>query len=209
MVYAAAQVDLSSPGTIAKLRKTAGALRDVLLSNAVALMKAGALPAPDVQRIVKGKGGTDVAQDCVDLAHLFTVNAAALKGKTVITQAQTDEARSVGDELLRLLKPKNAPSKSTSQQSPAVVARDQLGALLGAQHQAQVRRAGMWIWVDDVDAHVPPLQSHAGHKKTKAAAPAAANGAAPAAVASAAVASAAVASAAAPATADAAAKPAS
>lgn len=158
-----------------------------MLSNAVSLMKSGDLPAPDVQRIAKGKGGADVAQDCVDLAQLYTANAAAVKGKTPITQAQIDEAQSVGDQLLQLLKPKNARSPSTRQQSTAVLARDQLGALLVAQHQAQVRRAGTWIRVDDVDAHVPPLQSHAGHAKPKAA-PAAANGAAAAAAAPAAAA---------------------
>ncbi len=185
-MYAAAQVDLSSPGTVGQLRKTAGALRDVLLSNAVSLMKAGVLPAADVQRIMKGKGASDVAQDCVDLAQLFTVNAAAVKGKTPVTQAQIGEATQVGDQLLALIKPKGTPGQPLNKTNAAVAARDQVAALMVAQY-AQLRRAGMWIWVDDVDANVPPLHSHAGHKKKAAAvtAPAGTAAAAPAAAATA------------------------
>ena len=45
-IYAAAQVNLASPGTTKALVKTATALRGVMLSSAVTLMKAGVLPAP-------------------------------------------------------------------------------------------------------------------------------------------------------------------
>jgi hypothetical protein len=38
--------------------------------------------------------------------------------------------------------------------------------LLVARHR-DLRRVGMWIWADEVDAHVPALQSRAGTKKKK------------------------------------------
>jgi hypothetical protein len=164
-IYAAAQVDLASPGTTAALVKAASTLRGVMLSSAVTLMKAGVLPAPEVQRIMKGTGVADTAQDCVDLAQLFTTNAAAVAGKTPVTQAQIQQATQVGDALLKVLKPARTPSQPRHTTNPSVAARNALGALLTTQYEQQVRRAGMWIWLDDVDKHVPALGSHAGTKK--------------------------------------------
>jgi hypothetical protein len=163
-IYAAAQVDTRSAGTIAALRSQVSAVRDVLLSNAVALMKSGVLPAPAVQRIVRGRGVADSAQDCVDLAALFTANAAAVRGKTAITAAQISQAAQVGDQLLSLLKPKNAKQGTLASRNAAALARDQLGALL-AQRYVELRRAGMWVWVDAVDDHVPSMRAHLVHKK--------------------------------------------
>lgn len=51
----------------------------------------------------------------------------------------------------------------------AVDTRDRLWTLLSSRHEAQLRRAGMWLWVDDVDGHVPPLLSSARRTKRAAA----------------------------------------
>jgi hypothetical protein len=185
-IYAAAQVDLTSSGRIRQLQQTASALREIMLSSAVALMKTGLVPADEVRRIARGSGPIDIAQDAVDLAALFTNFSAAITGKTPITQANIDDAKSVGDQLLALLKPKNAPRKTRSEQYPEVAARDALGALMVSWHKEHMRRAGMWIWGEEVDQHVPVLHSHAGAPKKKAAAkPAPAEAAKPAAPAAA------------------------
>lgn len=164
LVYAAAQVDRSSPGTTKKLLKRAHELRDVLLSAAVALMKAGVLPTQKVKKIMAGTGARDVVQDCVDLAQLFRDYAAEVRGKTAVTRAQIDEAAAVGNELLALLKPKGARAKAPAAVRDAVEARDRLFTLLSQRHGEQLRRAGMWLWVDKVDEHVPPLLSRVTRK---------------------------------------------
>lgn len=159
--HAASKVDFASPGVIRKLQETAGGLREVMLSSAVTLMKAGVLPAPEVRHIMKGRGPTDQAQDCVDLAALFTKYASEVAGKTPVTGAQVDEARKVGNQLLQLLKPSHAPRQSTAERNADVAARDALGAYLVAQHRGQMRRAAYWIWGDDFEDHVPALHSRA------------------------------------------------
>ncbi|WP_437766320.1 hypothetical protein WMF27_25205 [Sorangium sp. So ce281] len=167
LVYAAAQVDRSSPGTTKKLLQRAHELRDLLLSAAVALMKAGVLPAQRVKKIMAGSGARDMVQDCVDLAQLFRDHAAQVKGKTAITRAQIDETAATGDELLSLLKPKGAKAKAPEPVKSAVEARDRLWTLLGRRHEEQLRRAGMWLWIGEVDAHVPPLLARTARKAKK------------------------------------------
>lgn len=161
VVYAAAQVDRASPGVVAKLYKRVAELRDLLLSSAVALMKAGLLPTAKVKKIMAGRGMRDAAQDCIDLAQLFRDHAAAVRGKTAIGKPQIDEAARVGEELLAALKPAGAKNRMSAAVKSAVDARDRLWTLLAIRHEAQLRRAGMWLWVDDVDEHVPPLLSSA------------------------------------------------
>ncbi|WP_437893280.1 hypothetical protein [Sorangium sp. So ce124] len=167
LVYAAAQVDRSSPGTTKKLLQRAHELRDLLLSAAVALMKAGVLPAQRVKKIMAGSGARDMVQDCVDLAQLFRDHAAEVRGKTAITRAQIDETAAIGDQLLSLLKPKGAKAKAPEPVKSAVDARDRLWTLLSRRHEEQLRRAGMWLWIGEVDAHVPPLLARTARKAKK------------------------------------------
>jgi hypothetical protein len=166
-IHAAAQVNLESSGIVRQLMATASPLRRMMLTNAEGLMEAGIFPAPEVRHIIKGSGSVDLAQDCVDLAELYTKHAAEVAGKTPITQDHIDQASQVGNQLLGLIKPKNAPSKSRSMQYPTVAVRDHFGALLYQQHAMHMRRAGMWLWVDDVDTHVPLLHSHAAAPKKR------------------------------------------
>jgi hypothetical protein len=119
------------------------------------------MPAKEVQDIKKGSGPVDGAQDCVDLAELYTNHASGLAGKTAITQAEIDQCRAVGDQLLTLLKAKNAPTETRQQKFDTIAARDRIGALMVAWYEQHLRRAGYWIWGADIDAHVPPAHSHA------------------------------------------------
>jgi hypothetical protein len=171
VIYAAAQVDRSSPGTVRKLFKRAVPLRDVMLSAAVSLMKSGVLPEAKVRKIVAGRGMRDMVQDCIDLAQLFRDHAADVKGKTAITKSQIDEAALLGDQLLASLKPARAKARVPEAVKSAVSTRDRMWTLLVTRHRDQLRRAGYWLWLDDVDGHVPPLLSGASRKGKKAAAP--------------------------------------
>jgi hypothetical protein len=158
VAHAVAQVDRGADGSTAVLLSRARDLRDVLLSSAEALAKAGVIPSRPVEKIRAGRGPIDSAQDCVDLSALFRKHAKETKGKTAVTSAQIKDAAERGTELLKRLRRKGTKRKDSASVAAAVATRDRLWTLLVQRHQ-EIRRAGMWIWGDDVDAHVPPLQS--------------------------------------------------
>ena len=135
----------------------AAALRRVLLSAARSLRDAGALDAKAVAAIERGSGPRDAAEDCVALAALFTKNAVKLRGKHPVTSAQVTRAAAVGSEVMAALKPKRARG-AAKDASADVDARDRLWTLLNQTH-TELRRHGLFVWVDDADAHVPVLQA--------------------------------------------------
>ncbi len=162
VIYAAAQVDRSSDGSTGELLEKARASRSLLLTSAEALALAGILPVHDVERIRAGTGPIDLAQDNVDLAALLTKHAAAIAGKTAVTSEQITAAAEVGSDLLGRLKPKGTRSKDPA--TEAVALRDRLWTLLVTRHK-ELRRVGMWLWMEAVDPFVPALQSRSARRK--------------------------------------------
>lgn len=172
LLFAARQVDrkAGSPGTTKQMLRRANELRTLLLTAAEALANSKIIPARLVEKIRKGRGVRDLVQDCIDLAALFRKYAAEIAGKTAITKEQIDEAASVGNSLLRVLVPKAArkAKKTPDDVKDAVELRDRLWTLLVTRYREHLRRAGMWQWGDDVDDHVPPLQSRAAASRKSA-----------------------------------------
>lgn len=162
VIYAAAQVDRTSDGSTAILLEKGRTLRSLLLASAEALVIAGLVPAHDVERIRKGMGPIDAAQDNIDLAALYTKYASTIAGKTAVAADQVTEAANIGTELLKRLKPKGTRSKDPAED--AVALRDRFWTLLVQQHK-ELRRVGMWLWLDEVDEHVPALQSRTVRQK--------------------------------------------
>lgn len=162
VIYAAAQVDRSSDGSTAALLEKARASRALLLAWANALVVADILPAHEVERIRAGTGAIDLAQDNIDLAALYTKHDHAIHGKTIVTAEHITDAANLGTELLKCLKPKGTRSKDPA--ADAVAIRDRLWTLLTLRHK-ELRRVGMWLWMDDVDTYVPALQSRKGTRK--------------------------------------------
>lgn len=160
VAYAVAQVDRGADGSTAVLLAKARELREILLVSAEALAKSGVIPARPVAKIREGRGAIDSAQDCVDLSALFSKYSKEVKAKTAVTPAQRKDAAEVGTELLKRLRRKGTKRKDSAIVAAAVDARDRVWTLLVQRHD-EARRAGMWIWGDEVDAHVPPLQSRA------------------------------------------------
>jgi hypothetical protein len=156
VIYAAAQVDRGSDGTTAALLEKARGLRDMLLKSAEALAAAGLVPERPVTKIRAGNGLIDTAQDNVDLAALFMKHEKGIKGKTAVTAAHVKEAAAVGTELLKRLKPKGTKAKDPA--LDAVRTRDRLWTLLVTRHR-ELRRVGMWFWMEEVDNQVPALQA--------------------------------------------------
>ncbi len=138
-------------------------LRDVLLSSAVAAVKAK-LVSPDeaakIKKVQEGKGPIDAAQDCVDLAVWFRHNAVALRSKTAVTAEQVARAEALGSEVLHLLSPAGVTAATLSPDAAAEAAemRDRMAAVLARRH-GYVGRVGGWLWGLDVASHVPPLRS--------------------------------------------------
>lgn len=169
--FAAAQVNRRSPGTVAGLRKEATGLRRLLLAAANLLAESGQLPRRDVGEIQRGVGATDEAKDCIALAALLRRNPAAVK-KTPVTDKQLDRAAELGTELLGLLRPAGSKRASHGGElaAPAVAVRDRLWTLLVKRHR-ELRRIGMWLFLDAVDEHVPALRSARRAKSAKQPAP--------------------------------------
>ncbi len=145
--------------------KRAHELRAVMLSAAESTALAGLVPAREVAKIREGRGASDVAKDCVDLAALFTKYPAAAK-KTVVTAEQIREAAELGSALVATLIPSSAKRdrSATPAQKQAADERDRLWTLLAHGHE-ELWRAGAWLFGRKlVEERVPSLQSRAKSK---------------------------------------------
>ena len=169
-VFATSRVDRQAGANkkVAGLLVKARALRALLLSSADALEKVGLLPSAAVKKVRKGKGPFDTADDLVQLAALFRKHTAKLKNKSPVSAELIKEASTLGSDLLALLKPEHAKRKTvvTAEIKDAMDARDRTWTLLVQGHR-DLRRAGMWVWADRVNKHVPPLQSRAAKPRKK------------------------------------------
>jgi hypothetical protein len=149
-------------------------LRKLLLSSADTLVEAGIFQADALKEAHQAHGGEKLGRACIALAALFEDNAAAVAGKTPVTQEQLHEADAVGAQLLAVLTPKGgkkpAPSQATQQ---ATDARDRLVTLFENTWEDHVWRAGAWFFKRQVAEKVPLLHARAvvKHKAKKDPAP--------------------------------------
>lgn len=166
-LFADTQIERTAPASeVQGLLARGSALRSLLLKTAESLAEAGLLSAAAVAKIRAGTGKLDSARDCVELAALFSKNAAALRGKSPVTAAQVKEASEVGTQLLSLLKPART-RRAKPGVSSAVSDRDRLWTLVLARYDA-LWRAGAYLFGHDVEEKVPPLQASRGRKPKKA-----------------------------------------
>lgn len=167
VLYAYRLVELVDPpkrnvtARLARARK----LRYMLLHQARAAVAAGLLPEAPVERIAKGKGPIDTAEDLVALATLYRQNEAALEGRIVATSMDLQEASVLGAELQEDLHPARAPKPKPSPDDLAKAKSDQLRLvnLLALAHQELLRVANY------LGIAVPALQSRAPLRRRKAA----------------------------------------
>lgn len=162
--FAAAQVDKQARGQVAPLLARAVHLRRLLLAAAEMLVLSGDFSDQEMdqemQKIRRGSGPADTARDCIDLAALFRKQEAARK-KTVLTDELLGEAQELGAHLLQLVTARTSRRKTTLAPSdPSVQLRDRLWTLLNLRHR-ELRRVGMWLFLDDADERVPRLLARA------------------------------------------------
>ncbi len=166
-IFADTQIERTAPAAeLQKLLARGSALRSLLLKTAESLAEAGLLSPPAVAKIRAGKGKLDSARDCVELAALFSKNAAALRGKSPVTAAQIKEASEVGTQLLSLLKPTRT-RRAKAEVSSAASDRDRLWTLVLARHDA-LWRAGAYLFGRAVEEKVPLLQANRTRRPKKA-----------------------------------------
>jgi hypothetical protein len=147
----------ASPGEIEKAIKEISGPREQLLDQAEILAKRGKLDKQRVAQIRAGSGKYDMARDGLDLVELFTENAAALKGEHPFTIEELEKLRATSEWLLENLTPGGARVE-TRTKAAAEDARDRLWTLMLKRHP-HLRVIGYYFHGDDLDAHVPKLQS--------------------------------------------------
>jgi hypothetical protein len=159
LTFAAVAADHPVPsGAVLTQIARANALVRLLLKGADALGEAGVIPAAEVEPLHHGRGSFAVAEHLISLVQLFKSHAAAIAGKTAVTQEQLDEANALGTELLQVLKTRAAPHAAGAQ-DPAVI-RDRFFTLV-TQGYDSLWRAGAYLFgKDGVAAKVPALQAH-------------------------------------------------
>lgn len=158
LIFAAMQVNRRSTGEVAELRKQAVELRRLLMSAVKMLVGSGDVPARAYEAIRRGRGPRDTAADCVALATILSDES--LRKKTSVTAAQVAQASQIGTQLMTVVRPTGSrqPTRGEAAAAPSVAIRDRLWTLLAQQH-TELRRVGMWLFMDEVDAHVPSLRS--------------------------------------------------
>ena len=154
--FAASQVDRQARGQVTPLLARAVHLRKLLLTAAEMLVLSGDLVDQDLEKIRRGSGPLDTANDCIDLAALFRMHDGARR-RTVLTDELLNEAQELGSHLLKLVSARSSRRRTTLPPSdPSVQLRDRLWTLLNLRHR-ELRRVGMWLFMDEVDAHVPRI----------------------------------------------------
>lgn len=147
-----------SAGELSKGLAEAAVLRGLLLDTAVALERGGVLPGPSVDRIRKGRGFIDSAQDLVDLAALYRKYPAALKQQGLVGADHLKRAAELGTDLLSKLRPARGKAAKAPGQKEALEVRDRLATLLLRGHQ-DLRRVAYFRYLEAAPNHVPHLQT--------------------------------------------------
>jgi hypothetical protein len=158
---------------LARLRE----LRLVALESAELLAKRGLLQDARVKKIREGSGRHDTARDGVELEKLFRENEQAIRNKHPLSPEELQELGKLGHELVQVFPPPGGHkplSKDEQAQATAMDQRNRLWTLLLQSH-VQMRKAGYYFFGEEVDEHVPALQSRkrasVGAKKTEPADP--------------------------------------
>lgn len=166
----AASIAVAVRSGVVEKTATVYELRELLLTNALGLVKAKAVTSEEAKKldlIIKGKGPIDAAQDCIDLSAWFRRNESAVRGKTPITAAHLESAVRTASELLHTLAPDGVEVASSGDDAvyEAARMRDRMVSLL-ARYHAYVGRIGGWLWGLDVADHVPALRARSASRAT-------------------------------------------
>jgi len=133
-------------------------LRKAMLATAKSFVVLGIWPEGIVTNIRKGKGAFDTAMDCLALADYFEAHEKEILGKSPITRHVLDRAHTVGERLVKIIKPRHARPQKNEPWRAAAERRDRLWTLLYQRHET-LWRVGAYLFGHEVTTHVPPLQT--------------------------------------------------
>lgn len=139
-------------------------LREMMLLQAEVFVLAGLLPEPRVAQIRSGKGLFDAAQDGVALSDLYAEYRGQVAGKHPFSDVQLARIAELGHALMKIITPDGARTASSEAATQAMELRDRIYSLLAIRH-AELRKAGFYLFGDEVDARVPPLGARQGKPK--------------------------------------------
>lgn len=140
------------------------ALREPLLLQAEVFAHLGLLPNDRVAQIRGGKGLFDAAQDGVALSDLYAEYRDRLAGKHPFGDAQLARVAALGQALLQVITPDGARSPIPAAAAAAMDDRDRIYSLLVLRH-AELRKAGFYLFGEQVDDKVPPLGARLGKRQ--------------------------------------------
>lgn len=143
-------------------------LREPMLLIAEGLALRGLLPRTTVAQIRSGTGQFDAAMDGRALCDLYTQHKDTLAGKHPFTAAEVQHIGELGTALMRKITPDGARVATYEEAQQATERRDRLYTLLVERH-ADLRKAGFYLFGEEVDQKVPILGARAARKRGEAA----------------------------------------
>jgi hypothetical protein len=148
----------ASKGEIQACLKKVRKLREPMLMVAEALAMLGHVSSERVARIRAGTGAYDAALDAVALAELYKELDGSLHSKHPFTEEQITQAAELGTWLVRHITPTGARALPNPAADEAHHIRDGLWTLL-VRDFPLVRKAGFYLFGEDVNTYVPLLMS--------------------------------------------------
>lgn len=139
-------------------------LRESMLLQAEVLALVGLIPEARVAQIRAGKGLFDAAQDGVALADLYGAYRGQIAGKHPFAESQIARIAELGHGLMKVITPDGARASVSSAAAKAMDERDRIYSLLLQRH-GELRRAGYYLFGDEIDEKVPTLGARAGKRR--------------------------------------------
>ena len=139
-------------------------LREKLLLQAEVFALVGLVPEARVAQIRAGKGLFDAAQDGVALADLYGAYRGQIAGKHPFSDAQIARVAELGHALMKVITPEGARASVSSAAVKAMDERDRIYSLLLLRH-GELRRAGYYLFGDEIDEKVPTLGARVGKRR--------------------------------------------
>ena len=168
LLYAHAEsVRLALPVKRAEIDSKLGELlrlREAMLLQAEVFALVGIVPESLVAQIRSGTGMFDAAQDGVALADLYGAYRGQIAGKHPFAESQIARIAELGHGLMKVITPDGARASVSSAAAKAMDERDRIYSLLLQRH-GELRRAGYYLFGDEIDEKVPTLGARAGKRR--------------------------------------------
>lgn len=151
-----------SDGSIEAALNRVADLRTPMLDQAEVLARMGKLDKDVVAQIRKGKGKYDRARDGLDLARVYTENAATIAGLHPFSSSDIESLQQDSEWLLEHLLPGGARKELATKSDEAAV-RDRLWTLISERY-GHLRKIGHYVYGDELELYTPKLQSRVSPK---------------------------------------------